>query len=201
MLITDLWYCSVNMEPTPTEPEKMEITSNDPAANNPFVSGAGIDKTPINDRQIQPSDYADAAKRVNEGHPVRNTFIVAGVVGMAAAGVAGFAAEMGPRGPETRGDIDTTIESITLSPDATLRTDPNLGDVNKATEVLHLDAQVVIDANHDIRVLTDTRNGTWYAIPLDEVQSVIPSANANQDVLWVNEQGVVDVERTDLATQ
>jgi len=133
--------------------------------------------------------------------------LIAGGVGVAALGVGGLVSmEGGSSHGAELGTPDNTIESITLSPDAHLRLDPYVGDPkdDTANDVLDLPAQVTIDANHDIRVLTDPNSGTWYGIPIGEVSAVIPDANGINDkdsILWVNEQGVEKVNKTDLKTQ
>ena len=97
-----------------------------------------------------------------------------------------------------RGEIDTTIESITLNPDANFRFDPYAGKEENDNSVLQLGAEITIDANHDIQVLENTNNGTWYGIPFEHVQNVVPDvSNTDKDgLLWVNEQGVGTIDRS-----
>jgi hypothetical protein len=178
------------------------------------------DNFSVND-EWQAKDAAAAARRLDaqrltQAQPEsdesslfgkRPGLAITGLVGVAALGVGGLVALEGgsPDGAE-RGTTDASIASITLNPDAHLRLDPYVGDPknNTANDALQLGAKVTIDANRDIRVLNGTSNGTWYGIPIDEVKAVAPSASSINDkdgILWVNEQGVENVAKTDLSTQ
>jgi len=149
-------------------------------------------------------DY-DTSIDTRPAHPVRNAVIGTAVVGgLLAIGVTGLANEQGgnANGAE-RGDTDTTIESITLNPDANLRFDPYAGEGEDNNRVLSLGAQITIDADHDIRVLEGTNNGTWYGISLEDVKEIVPSVDTTDKdgIIWVNEQGVESIDRTELTTE
>lgn len=139
-------------------------------------------------------------------HPHLTTAgVTAGLVGIAAVGVTGIiSSEGGTSNGVERGVVNNSIESLTLNPDANIRLDPYVSTGDNNNNALHLGAKVTIDANHDIRVLTDTNNGTWYGIPIAEVKAVAPRAGSINDkdgILWVNEQGVEKVETTQLSTE
>ncbi|HEY8885928.1 MAG TPA: hypothetical protein VIM31_00285 [Candidatus Microsaccharimonas sp.] len=163
-------------------------------------------------QQAQEEARADAALRepgevgFMGKHPrLTAAGVVVGLAGVATLGVTGIASMNGgeSNGAE-RGVQDGTIESITLAPGANIRFDPYMSDESTNTEALHLDTQVVIDANHDIRVLDGTNNGTWYGVPVADMTTAIPDIASKGDkdgIVWVNEQGVDNVERTQLDTK
>ncbi|MFZ3010211.1 MAG: hypothetical protein WA030_04335 [Candidatus Microsaccharimonas sp.] len=114
-----------------------------------------------------------------------------------AAGITGIVVESGGNnnGPE-RGEVDTSIFSITLTPDANLRYDPNLGDVNTNTLIAQPGQETEVIGQSRIRVLEGTDDGTWYGLSTDWLADSIPHFDDNGDkdgIVWVNEQGVSHV--------
>lgn len=143
----------------------------------------------------------NSARRLVSPGQVAGGVVLAGVVLGAAMGIE--AMHGGSENGADRGEIDPTIETIVLDPDANLRFDPSVKDEEENNLVLHPGAQVMIDANHDIRVLTDTNNGTWYAIPAEHLEAAIENFDDRgdkDDLIWVNEAGVADIVHTDLPT-
>lgn len=160
------------------------------------------------DEQFDARTQQAARQSVEDGQiqhtPVKRIMGVGLVVGTALAipigvGVAGIAGEHGgsTNGAE-EGKVDNSIYEVTLNPGANVRFDPYVGEGENNNEAIHLDSQVKIDAAHDIRVLSDTKNGTWYGIPMDEIKDLAPSIDtADKDsIVWVNEQGAT-VKTTD----
>lgn len=122
-----------------------------------------------------------------------------GVAGVAmTVGVVGIASQADGDNNAERGELQPAITSITVSPDANWRLDPTVPDEYTAPNVaFDLDAEVKIDALHDIRVLEGTNNGTWYGINLEDIAAKVPDvANTSDEdhIIWVNEQGVVSVQ-------
>lgn len=179
----------------------------DPSAGNPFIgraqtaeAGSVESAAAVARRNFDQDTTAEPTS-----HRLRNAVIgTAAIGGVLALGVAGLASEQGgSNNGETRGTADNTIESVTLNPDANIRFDPYVGEGEDNNEVLHLGAQITIDINHDARVLDGTNNGTWIGIPLDEIKTVVPdiSTSDKDGIVWVNEQGVKEIQRTQLETK
>lgn len=165
------------------------------------------DVQPISDE----GEYADASDDTPEGtaprgrrRPTTRQVLGWGAAGAAmAVGIAGLAAQGDGDNNSERGELQPSITSITINPDANLRLDPTVPDEYTAPNIaLELGAEVTIDATHDIRVLTDTNNGTWYGIDLEDISAKVPdAANVSDEdhIIWVNEQGVTSVQTDQVA--
>lgn len=159
-------------------------------------------ETPKSNPDRQPMKKAPFAEHVSAvrhqitDHPLRNAGIVAGGA-MLAAGMYGLSTmEGGNANGAERGEVDQSIYSLTLSPDANLRHDPNTGDVNTNTLIGQPGEETVVVSEDGIRVLDDTNNGTWYGIESSKLAEAIPSFNNGNDkdgIIWVNEQGVTHI--------
>lgn len=151
-------------------------------------------------------DSANPETRVSDKRRKRlNITLTALALASVTAGAVGInALEGGNSNGESRGDIDGTIQSLTLNPEANLRHDPSAQYGENDNLVLNLGATVEINAVNDIRVLNDTNNGTWYGIPTADIKEVIPNLDTKGDkdnIIWVNEQGVAHIDRLQLPTE
>ena len=169
----------------------------DPSEGNPFFGR--------NFQTNEPGSISSAAEIARRRFSPLEIGSAVFLGAMLTVGVASIAAsEGGNSNGAERGTVDNTIESITLSDGANIRFDPYVGDDSTNTEALHLDAKVVINVKHDVRVIDGTNNGTWYGINVNEVAASIPSiasANDKDGIVWVNGQGVEAIKRTDLTTK
>lgn len=142
-------------------------------------------------------------QRLNRKARFRRTLAIGATGAAVTAGLAGIASFADGDDNSERGDLNPAISSITVTPDANFRLDPKVDDdTTGPNTALHLGAEFTIDTAHDIRVLEDTNNGTWYGIPIDDIEKVVPEAanvNDQDGLLWVNEQGVRSVETEDSA--
>lgn len=144
------------------------------------------------------SERQPPLRATERGKKVRNGLIIGGIsVPLLALGITGIAGEAGgnDNGAE-RGEIAADIFSLTLSPDANLRYDPNMGDVNTNTLIGQPGQETVVVGESRIRVLPDTDNGTWYGLNRDWLADAIPHFNDGGDtdgLIWVNEQGVTHI--------
>ena len=166
--------------------------------------------------EMQTSDIAAIARRYEAQHAPESdiiekpkftkALILTGVAlaGVATAGIAGIASlEGGNNNGESVGATDVTIESITLNPEANLRFDPYIGEGEEDNSVLQLGAAITIDVNHDVQVLNNTNNGTWYGVPMAHIQEVVPTINTSDKdgIIWVNWQGVENILHTEIETK
>ena len=178
-------------------PSKETPKEFDPSEGNPFFGR--------NFQTNEPGSISSAAEIVRRRFSPLDIASAVFLGGMLTAGIASIAAsEGGNSNGAERGTVDNTIESITLNTGANIRFDPYVGDNSTNTEALHLDAEVVINVKHDVRVLEGTNNGTWYGISVNEVEPSIPSIASENDkdgIVWVNEKGVKAIKRTDLTTK
>lgn len=204
MLITPIVVSYSHMsEETPTPIEQVKTSFTQHTDDVLELQNAAEASRRYQEAQVnaQPSPQSNESGLFQK-HPILTT---AALVGVAAVGFTGLTSlEGGNSNGSERGTVDTTIESITISPDATFRLDPKVGEGEENNNVLQLGARVTIDVNHDIRVLEDTNNGTWYGISTDEIAAVVPkvsSINDNDGILWINEQGVESVATTELPTE
>ena len=179
-----------------TSPEKTPKEF-DPSEGNPFFGR--------NFQTNEPGSISSAAEIARRRFSPLDIGTAVFLGGMLTAGVVGIAAsEGGSSNGDERGTVDNTIESITLSPGANIRFDPYVGDDLTNTEALQLDAKVVINVKHDMRVLKGTNDGTWYGIPVNDAEASIPgiaSANDQDGIVWVNETRVESIKTTDLTTK
>jgi hypothetical protein len=137
--------------------------------------------------------------RITErGKRVRDGLIIGGISApLIAGGILGIAHEAGgnENGAE-RGEVAADIYALTLSPDANLRYDPNMGDENTSTLIGQPGEETIVVGESRIRVLEGTNNGTWYGLRSDWLADSIPNFNDGGDkdgIIWVNEQGVTHI--------
>ena len=90
--------------------------------------------------------------------------------------------------------LDTSIVSIDLSENARLRSEFHTGSANNLTLVNELDERTTIDTPDGVRVLKNTTNGTWYGFEAHQLPNFDES---NEEIIWVNEQGVASIERVE----
>jgi hypothetical protein len=174
-------------------------TEDDPDFDNPFVRTPEERAAPdpvATEEDTEDEFTPQAARRARRITPGR---VVAGaaVAGALVVGGAGFANMAGgnDNGAE-RGEVAEDIFSVTLSPDANLRYDPNLGDENHNTLIGQPGEETVVVGQSRIRVLESASDGTWYGLSSSWLADSIPNFNDGGDkdgIIWVNEQGVTHV--------
>lgn len=165
---------------------------------------------------------AEAARRTVEADTSSNTYSIpntetmqdtapkrkltakdaaAGVLATSAfvAGIAGISSTSGGEDSTDQGEASpTTVNSITLSPDARVRQDPEVDNVVTGPNMLFSPgSELEIETNNEVRVLGGTNNGTWYGLTVEDVATKIPGAENLHDkdgIVWVNEAGVKSVD-------
>lgn len=102
--------------------------------------------------------------------------------------------------PELLGDLDPSIESITLKPDANIRHDhrvpshaeePNIA-ANRPGKETKIPMPNGTNVFHDV-------NGNWYQITDDQAKEVgLKNVKKDKDrKLWINDQGIGSINRND----
>lgn len=214
MLLYKMWYRITNMTEKQTlspesasQPEETELISQaDLDMVNSWSQSEATKQAPA-EVDTSSSTYTIPATETGRADiaPQQRRRPTAGQLGWSAAaaasiiaGVAGLAATAGGSDNPERGEVDQSIESVTLNPDANIRQDPYVTDEPNLA-IPQLGAEVKIDAAHDIRVLEGTNNGTWYGINVDDITAKAPDAAVNDKdgVVWVNEQGVESISTDD----
>lgn len=100
-----------------------------------------------------------------------------------------------------RGDLDTSISSITLEQGANIRFDPEVKNaVTGPTLIESTDAEVTVTTDEGVRVLEDTNNGTWYGFEATQIPD-LGNTNDKDGIVWVNEAGIDSIERNNDAQQ
>ncbi|MGV9001640.1 MAG: hypothetical protein ACOH18_01650 [Candidatus Saccharimonadaceae bacterium] len=164
-----------------------------------------------NNSNNEPELFNNAAKRVVESdlhisergkNILKGTGVVAGVAAGTFIASQLFGGMAGGDDNPTRGELDPTLQSITVAEGANLRNDPlipNRRDLPNLVE--KLGEEVTLHPHDDIRVLKNTNNGTWYGIEKEDITAAIPNFNDESDkdgIIWVNEDGISSVEKANV---
>lgn len=134
-----------------------------------------------------PENVSERNKKISK---ITRYVVIAALSGAIIAGATGCTSNAESKDPFTR--VDPTIESVVISPDARIRSEPFVPtsyDPNNIIETT--DATMTIETPGGTVVRDADNNGEWYRIPVDEIKKVDPNFNKKGDsdgFVWVNEQ-------------
>lgn len=153
--------------------------------------------------QVPPRSEGQPSQNV-EPRPSRLAKAGVGIAAGAAllVGVGAIHESAGGSDTPERGELDQTVNSIVLNPDANLRNDPTTEGVNGPNLVANPGQEVTIVPEGDVRVVETDNNGTWYGLQAEDLATQVPGVTAANDkdgVIWVNEQGVSSIDRDETA--
>lgn len=151
--------------------------------------------------QVPPRSESQPSQNV-EPRPSRLAQAGVGIAAGAAllVGVGAVHESAGGSDSPERGELDQTVNSIVLNPDANLRNDPTTEGVNGPNLVANPGQEVTIAPEGDVRVVESDDNGTWYGIQAEDLATQVPDVAATNDkdgVVWVNEQGIASIDRNE----
>lgn len=155
--------------------------------------------TSPNKQPMKKAPFAETVSSIRHqitDHPGRNLGLLAAAASISAGAYGLSTMEGGNDNGAERGEVDQSIYSLTLSPDANLRYDPNMGNDDNNTLIGQPGEETLVVSEDGIRVLDDTNNGTWYGIDSSKLAEAIPNFNNRNDkdgIIWVNEQGVTHI--------